>query len=169
MEDIQNWVNQNSPSARWYHMTSDLQPPPIDKYTPRSLAVIIHRLRLGYKASWEIVDGIYRPCQHCHDVLQHPLLHYLWNVPALLVSEPPSVFRMTSHHLKVSKLLHRLPERQSVGTMTHYWCCLHLGSFSNYFILSFTIPQLIGKALSQITPYFSFHSCTLTLLPLPGV
>ena len=38
-------------------MTSDLQPPPIDKYSPRSLAVIIHRLRLGYKANWEIVEG----------------------------------------------------------------------------------------------------------------
>ena len=55
VQDIHFWVNQESPSATWYKITTKLKPPPINKYAPRHLAVIMHRLRLGYKANWEIV------------------------------------------------------------------------------------------------------------------
>ena len=60
VQDIHFWVNQESPS--WYKMTTELKPPPINKYTPRHLAVIIHRLYLGYKANWEIIEGIIKSC-----------------------------------------------------------------------------------------------------------
>ena len=52
-------------------------PPAVDRYTPRELAVTIHRLRLGYKANWEIIPDVDRPCKHCGEDAPRPLLHYL--------------------------------------------------------------------------------------------
>ena len=77
IQDVHYWVENYSYSARWYRVTSNLEPPPISKQTPRKLAVTIHRLRLGYKANWEMLDGIIRPCKHCQNDTYHPLLHYL--------------------------------------------------------------------------------------------
>ena len=77
IQDIHHWAENNSYSARWYRMASNLELPPISKQTPRKLAVIIHRLRLGQKANWEMLDDIIRPCKHCQRDTYHPLLHYL--------------------------------------------------------------------------------------------
>ncbi|XP_064118940.1 uncharacterized protein LOC135223949 [Macrobrachium nipponense] len=76
-KDHHEWIEKNSLSARWYKRSTDLVPPPIDRHTPRKLAVIIHRLRLGYKACLEIVENSVRPCEHCEGDTQQPLLHYL--------------------------------------------------------------------------------------------
>ena len=76
-EDINFWINQGSYSAIWYKASTQFIPPPISKNTPRELAVIIHRLRLGYKASWEIIDNLDKPCSHCNEATRKPLLHYL--------------------------------------------------------------------------------------------
>ncbi|XP_066969028.1 uncharacterized protein [Macrobrachium rosenbergii] len=76
LEDLRAWTD-HSPTARWYKWATDLVPPPIDRHTPRKLAVCIHRLRLGYKACWEIVNPSVRPCEHCEEETQQPLLHYL--------------------------------------------------------------------------------------------
>ncbi|XP_068225093.1 uncharacterized protein [Palaemon carinicauda] len=77
IKDLHMWAENGSPSATWYKWATELEPPPIDKNTPRKQAVCIHRLRLGYKANWEIREDIQRPCDHCGDTPQHALLHYL--------------------------------------------------------------------------------------------
>ena len=76
-DNINFWVGHNSRSAKWYNKATKLEPPPVDKHTPRELAVIIHRLRLGYKANWQIIAGVNRPCEHCENDTNEPLLHYL--------------------------------------------------------------------------------------------
>ena len=47
IQDVHHWAENNSYSARWYRMACNLETPPISKHTPRKLAVIIHKLRLG--------------------------------------------------------------------------------------------------------------------------
>ena len=79
-KDIHKWVNLNSTSAIWYRNATQLLPPPITKHTPRDLAVTIHRLRLGYKACWEIIDNNI-PCSYCERETPTPLLHYLLECP----------------------------------------------------------------------------------------
>ena len=80
-ENHQRWVNNHSPSANWYQYVTELQPSPISKYTPRKLAVIIARLRLGYKCCWEITAPQERECSHCDHNTNFPLLHYLLECP----------------------------------------------------------------------------------------
>ncbi|XP_068234259.1 uncharacterized protein [Palaemon carinicauda] len=77
IKELHKWIGNGSPSTTWYKWATELEPPPIDRYTPREQAVCIHRLRLGYKANWEIVDNIQRPCEHCDVTPQHALLHNL--------------------------------------------------------------------------------------------
>ena len=77
VDNVNFWVGNNSLSAKWYRLTSDLETPIIDRNTPRSLAVIFHRLRLGYKANWQITTNTNRPCNHCNLDTQTPLIHYL--------------------------------------------------------------------------------------------
>ena len=79
--EIKNHANLGSPSANWYIQATELIPHPVTKNTPRELAVIIHRLRLGYKATWQIVEGINKPCNYCNEEPESPLLHYLLDCP----------------------------------------------------------------------------------------
>ena len=76
-EDVKDRAQQGSHSARWYIKATDLLPHPVVRNTPRWLAVTAHRLRLGYKANWEIVENVIRPCAHCNLDTDIPLLHYL--------------------------------------------------------------------------------------------
>ena len=76
-EDVKNRAQQGSQSARWYLKATDLVPHPVVRDTPRWLAVTTHRLRLGYKANWEIIENNIRPCAHCNLNTDTPLLHYL--------------------------------------------------------------------------------------------
>ena len=80
-KEVTHWANNNSRSAQWYTEATKFEPPPIYRDTPRHLAVTIHRLRLGYKANWEIVEPIIRPCEHCQTQTEYPLLHYLLQCP----------------------------------------------------------------------------------------
>ena len=80
-DDIKFHANQGSPSANWYLMSTGLTPHDITKHMPRELAVIMHRLRLGYKANWQIVARVNKPCSHCDEETEHPLLHYLLDCP----------------------------------------------------------------------------------------
>ena len=80
-DDIKSHVIQGSPSANWYLDATELVPPPITKDMPRELAVIIHRLRMGYKANWQVVNNVNRPCKYCDDLPDSPLLHYLLECP----------------------------------------------------------------------------------------
>ena len=76
-EDVKSRVQQGSQSALWYTKATDLLPHPVIRGAPRWLAVTIHRLRLGYKANWEVIRNYIRPCAHCNLDTDTPLLHYL--------------------------------------------------------------------------------------------
>lgn len=56
---------------------------------PRSDAVIIHRLHLGYRYTWEIEFRVPKDCQHCEALIDEPLLHYLLDCPVLNRIRPP--------------------------------------------------------------------------------
>ena len=80
-EEIKTQARLGSPSSNWYLQATDLVPHPVTKGTPRQLAVIIHRLRLGYKATWQMIEGVARPCNYCEDTPDAPLMHYLLECP----------------------------------------------------------------------------------------
>ena len=82
IQNLNLWVENNSPSAYWYKNTTKLEPPPVDKFTPRKIAVILYRLRLGYKCCWEVIQPMERECSHCTATPLHPLYHYLLECPA---------------------------------------------------------------------------------------
>ena len=73
----QLWTDRNSMSATWYRRATNMIPHCLDKSTTRMAAVIIHRLRLGYRCTWEIVERVQRACAHCNEETEEPLLHYL--------------------------------------------------------------------------------------------
>ena len=74
-------VLRHSRSAEWYRHATGMQPPPITPDTPRAVAVIIHRLRLGYPC-WEEIQGDIRTCEYCTDITDDALVHYLLQCPA---------------------------------------------------------------------------------------
>ena len=76
LQNHKNYIRV-SPSAYWYQLSTKYEPPPISKSTPRKLAVILHRLRLGCKCNWEIVQSVDRDCNLCQTNTNNPLLHYL--------------------------------------------------------------------------------------------
>ncbi|XP_068234183.1 uncharacterized protein [Palaemon carinicauda] len=77
IKELHKWIGNGSPSATWYKWTTKQELLPIDRYTPGEQVVCIHRLRLGYKANWEILDNNQRPCEHCDVTPQQALLHSL--------------------------------------------------------------------------------------------
>ena len=75
-------VLRHSRSAEWYRHATGMQPPPITPDTPRAVAVIIHRLRLGYPC-WEEIQGDIRTCEYCNNIAaDDALVHYLLQCPA---------------------------------------------------------------------------------------
>ena len=76
-KDVKSRAQQGSQSALWYTKATDLLPHPVIRGTPKWLAVTIHRLRLGYKANWEVIGNIIRSCAHCNLDTETPILHYL--------------------------------------------------------------------------------------------
>ena len=80
-EEIKNQARTGSPSCNWYLNATELVPHPVNRNISRKLAVIIHRLRLGYKTTWQIIEGAARPCNYCNNSPDAPLLHYLLECP----------------------------------------------------------------------------------------
>ena len=74
-------VLRHSRSAQWYSRATEMQPPPITPDTSRAVAVIIHRLRLGYPC-WEEIQGDIRTCECCTNITDDALVHYLLQCPA---------------------------------------------------------------------------------------
>ncbi|XP_069992289.1 uncharacterized protein [Penaeus vannamei] len=70
------WVHAGSPSALWYKLVTDYNPP-FATATSRQSAAIFHRLRMGYRCNWEIYLRTTKACQHCDTVTNEPLLHYI--------------------------------------------------------------------------------------------
>ena len=80
-----------SPTATWYQTVTDYDPIHISKDMPRGTATTIHRLRLGYRCTWEISERVERECQHCEELVELPLFHYLLQCPALPPFRPPDL------------------------------------------------------------------------------
>ena len=80
-EEIRTQARAGSFSCNWYLKATELTPHLVNKHTPRKLAVIIHRLRLGYKANWQMIDIAARECNYCNHSPDEPLLHYLLECP----------------------------------------------------------------------------------------
>ena len=92
LANFNHWLNNNSSSANWYSKTTQLKDHLVNKHTPRDLAVILHRLRLGYKCSWEVINPGERDCKHCSSPTNLPLLHYLLECPSTSSLKPhPSI------------------------------------------------------------------------------
>ena len=74
-------IREGSKMSKWYQLTTNYEPPPIDRKTPRMLQVNIHRLRCGYKCTWEIINPVVnRSCTYCQEPVgleKQSLLHYL--------------------------------------------------------------------------------------------
>ena len=77
IENANRHIQQGSYTAEWYKRVSEHNPYPMDKQIPRQLSTTIHRLRLGYKANWQIINPEPRNCKHCDELTDAPLLHYL--------------------------------------------------------------------------------------------
>ena len=85
-------VTHGSPSASWYRAVTRYDRLDISRLVPRETAVILHRIRLGYKCSWEIIEGTVRDCPHCdEEEVEHPLLHYLLHCTCLSTIRPPEL------------------------------------------------------------------------------
>ncbi|XP_064110237.1 uncharacterized protein LOC135218022 [Macrobrachium nipponense] len=78
---VRRAVFGGSNTAKWYVDTTSLQPHDIPKDMSRALAVIIHRLRLGYQCTWQKIVGDPRPCKYCERIPEEPLEHYLLDCP----------------------------------------------------------------------------------------
>ena len=91
-------VTSGSPSATWYRAVTRYDHPNIPRLMPRKTAVIIHRLRLGYRCSWEVVENTVRDCTHCdEEAVELPLLHYLLHCPCLSAIRPPELHNYPLH------------------------------------------------------------------------
>ncbi|XP_068250342.1 uncharacterized protein [Palaemon carinicauda] len=97
----------SSKSAKWYINTTNLAPHDLPKNMFRKLAVIYHRLRLGYPCSWEIIHPEDRQCRYCEAVPALPLEHYLCHCPEttnlkqnLGQGVPHTAEQVTAHILK---------------------------------------------------------------------
>ena len=85
-----SWVVAGSPSATWYRDVTRCEPPSIPKTMPRNTAVVIHRLRLGFKCFRELDDTLH-VCDYCEEATASPLLHYLLNCHVLSSIRPPEL------------------------------------------------------------------------------
>lgn len=66
------WVETGSPSATWYQIVTDHETITIPKSLPTREAVIIHRLRFGYRCNWDFVVRVPKGCDHCDDLVDEP-------------------------------------------------------------------------------------------------
>ncbi|XP_068246704.1 uncharacterized protein [Palaemon carinicauda] len=104
--DVREAALGGSMTARWYTQVTGMDPHGISRDTDRRLAVIIHRLRLGYKCSWQIVGDEERPCQHCEtQPAEDPLDHYPLHCPNTtllrqdLPANPPVTAEAVTKHI----------------------------------------------------------------------
>ncbi|XP_068221037.1 uncharacterized protein [Palaemon carinicauda] len=75
---IQQTLLEGSLTAAWYTEVTNLSPHDLTKSAKRGISVIIHRLRLGYRCCWEIIDIQDRPCNYSNlPTGAEPLSHYL--------------------------------------------------------------------------------------------
>ena len=104
IENHQMWTDKNARSATWYRQA-----------TTRNLQMIIHRLRLGYKYTWEIVHPEETECKYCKQVTEEPLLYYLLECKVTddlprTVRKPPHDANMPDATEKVTEIVFSIIE-----------------------------------------------------------
>ncbi|XP_069181114.1 uncharacterized protein [Procambarus clarkii] len=75
-----NTAVATSGSTGWYKNSTNYEPLSLMKGSSRATEVHLHRIRLGYPCAWEIglqVPEDERKCQHCGEMPDRPLEHYL--------------------------------------------------------------------------------------------
>ena len=93
-----------------------MNPHPITKSTTRNFQTIIHRLSLGYRCTWEIVNQEERECNYCEQVTEEPLLHYLLECEAtddlrLTVRKQPHDANMPDATEKATEMVFSIIEK----------------------------------------------------------
>ena len=116
IENHQMWTDKNTRSATWYQQATHMNPHLIVKSTTRNLQMIIHRLRLGYRCTWEIANQEERECNYCEQVIEEPFLHYLLECEAtddlrLTVREPPHDANMPDTTEKATEIVFSIIEK----------------------------------------------------------
>ena len=83
--EIRRRIFEGSHTSIWYTKVTNMLRHHITKHTPRELGVIIHRIRLGYKCTWEKIEGreepVLRECKYCEEESEDQLQHYLIHCP----------------------------------------------------------------------------------------
>lgn len=92
------WAQAGSPSASWYKTTTEYETISIPRSMSRKDAVIVHRLWLGYRCSWEIAERTPRECVHCKEITDMPLTHYLLECDALATIRPQDYTNVQNMH-----------------------------------------------------------------------
>ena len=87
-------ATRSSPSARWYSEATGYEPLALSELKNRGTEVILHRMRLGYHCTWQIIENLDREarcCMHCGEP-NATLIHYLENCvhTQFLRQEPPT-------------------------------------------------------------------------------
>ena len=116
IENHQMWTDNNARSATWYRQDTHMNPNPIANSMTRNLQTIIHRLRLGYKCTWEIVNQEEKECNYCEQVTEEPLLHYLLECGAtddvrITVRKPPHDVNMPDATEKATEMVFSIIEK----------------------------------------------------------
>ncbi|XP_076036566.1 uncharacterized protein LOC143022304 [Oratosquilla oratoria] len=147
-------INTASASAKWYERATKLCPHPATKIADRGLAVIIHRLRLGYKCCWEIIERQERECDHCGMNTSEPLLHYLLECAHTIALEPTgadivyiteNIERLAHILIRSSKFEDMKPNIRSWFTQRYTASCWtndhthHEGGKKNRRLMAFTV------------------------------
>lgn len=70
------WIQAGSPSAKWFITVTDCESITIPHSIPSKEAVIIRRLRLGYRCSWEVEERLPGECIHCQAVVSQPIISW---------------------------------------------------------------------------------------------
>ncbi|XP_063590563.1 uncharacterized protein LOC134767498 [Penaeus indicus] len=85
---INGHITPRSPSANWYKIVTDYNPPFSVTTLPRKSAAVYHRLSLGYRCNWEIDIRVPRPCTLCTIITDEPLIHYILDCPNIQQLRP---------------------------------------------------------------------------------
>ena len=80
-DDHQLHVAEASRSATWYARATRYEPLQLPPHIPNYIVVRLRRLRLGYLTYKQITNSRPDPCEHCNEIDESPLLHYILRCP----------------------------------------------------------------------------------------
>ncbi|KAK7086940.1 hypothetical protein SK128_000440 [Halocaridina rubra] len=92
-------TDAGSASTSWYKAVTSLLHINLSSILHKNTAVNTHRLRLGYKCTWEIIDNIIKECTFCHETTPRRLLPYFLECESFTeVRQMIGALTTPSHH-----------------------------------------------------------------------